>query len=232
MKMEKKKISRLQIITHVGSLIPVGLLVLDLFLDNLTADPVQAATQRTGNIAIALLVLSLACTPINTLTGFSAILKLRRPLGLYAFLYASIHLLIYVGWDYGFSWGLIFDTLTEKRFILAGSAAFIILLALALTSFRWSMRQMGKNWKRLHRLVYAAGGLVVLHYAWALKGDLLRLQGDVFMPLFYIAVLAILFVLRIPAVRMYVIKNRPQFIRNFSARFQPSRKTIQIESKR
>lgn len=230
--MEKKKISRLQIVTHIGSLTPLGLLVLNFFLDNLTADPIQAATQRTGNTAIALLALSLACTPINTLTGFSAILKLRRPLGLYAFLYAAIHLLIYVGWDYGFAWGLIFDTLTEKRFILAGSAAFVILLALALTSFKWSMRQMGKNWKRLHRLVYAAGGLVVLHYAWALKGDLLRLQGDVFMPLFYIAVLAILLVLRIPAVRMYVTKNRPQFIRDFTTRFQPSRTTIQIESKR
>ena len=167
-------------------------------------NPIQAAEQRTGQYAIVLLVLSLACTPVNTLFRMPAAVRLRRPLGLYAFMYAAIHMTIFVALDFGFDWSLIGATFVEKRYLVAGLGAFAILVALAITSLRWWMRRLGKNWKRLHRLVYLAGGLVVLHYAWVVKGDLLRLQGDVWKPLAAGLVVALLLVLRLPPVRKQI----------------------------
>ena len=174
--------------------------------------------QRSGQFALILLLLSLSATPINSLFGFHQALKVRRALGLYAFLYAVLHFSIFIFLDYGFNLNLIFETLVEKRFIIAGASALIILAALALTSFRWWMKRLGKKWKYLHRLVYLAGILVVLHFAWARKGDLFSLQGDILAPLIAGILLLALLILRLPIVRKTSsnlhtrIKNR-RFVR-------------------
>jgi sulfoxide reductase heme-binding subunit YedZ len=191
----------LQILVHAGAWIPLLVLLFDLWSGSLSINPYQAAERRTGNIALILLIASLACTPLYTLTRAGALAGLSRPLGLYAYMYAAIHLLIFVGLDYGFQLSLLWQDINEKRFIFAGLAAFLVLSALAITSFRWWMARLGKSWKRLHRLVYVANLLVVLHFAWAVKGDFFRLQGDVVRPLLALAVITLLLVMRIPMVR-------------------------------
>jgi sulfoxide reductase heme-binding subunit YedZ len=121
-------------------------------------------------------------------------------LGLYAFMFAVTHMLIFVGLDYGFNWNFLWLDLASKRYIWVGLLTLIILTLLAATSFQWWMRRLGKNWKRLHRLVYLAGALVVLHYAWSKKGDVLALQGDVIQPFAFGLAVCFCWV-RIPAVR-------------------------------
>jgi len=199
-----KTINKLKIIVHVAAWLPVLWLIVDYLNGSLTANPIQAATQRTGRFALIFLLLTLACTPLSVMFRYRGISGLRRTLGLYSFFFAALHLLIYVGLDYGFAWRLIWQSLSEKRFIIAGMSAFVILLLLALTSFRWWMRALGKNWKRLHRLVYPAALLVVLHYAWAKKGDIFRLQGDVLLPGLAALIVLLLFAARLPVLRRWI----------------------------
>ncbi|HUV89519.1 MAG TPA: protein-methionine-sulfoxide reductase heme-binding subunit MsrQ [Anaerolineae bacterium] len=192
--MQKLKAHWLQILTHVGALLPLAILAWDYAQNQLTANPIREITIRTGRSAIVLLLLSLACTPIYTLFGFAPVLRLRRPLGLYAFLYAGLHGLTFVGLDYGFDLVLIGQELLQKRFVQVGVLAFLILVPLAITSTRGWVARLGKNWKRLHRLVYLAALLAGVHFLWAVK-------ANVRVPLLYGAVLAVLLVARIPAVQ-------------------------------
>jgi sulfoxide reductase heme-binding subunit YedZ len=198
------KFTKFQIAVHFVSLIPLAWLIWDYFNNNLTANPIQAVTFRTGDAAIRLLVASLACTPINTIFGFNEALKVRRPLGLYAFMYAALHFFVFVGLDYGLDWALIYEAIFEKRYALVGLAAFLILLPLAATSTRWWMQKLGKNWKRLHRLVYVAAILAVIHYIWLVKSDIRT-------PLIYGAIVAASLLVRIPAVRKWLTTRRGQF---------------------
>jgi len=192
--MQKLKAHWLQILTHVGALLPLAILAWDYAQNQLTANPIREITIRTGRSAIVLLLLSLACTPIYTLFGFAPVLRLRRPLGLYAFLYAGLHGLTFVGLDYGFDLVLIGQELLQKRFVQVGVLAFLILVPLAITSTRGWVARLGKNWKRLHRLVYLAALLAGVHFLWAVK-------ANVRVPLLYGAALAVLLVARIPAVQ-------------------------------
>ncbi len=185
------KFTKFQIAVHIGSLIPLALLIWDYFNDHLTVNPIQAITFRTGKTALVLLVLALACTPLNTLFGFREALKVRRALGLYAFLYACLHLLTFVWLDYGLDLGLIFDAVAKKRYALVGFTAFLLLLPLAVTSTRGWQKRLGKNWKALHRLVYMAAPLVVVHYVWLVKADIRQ-------PLAFGAVVLLLLLARVP----------------------------------
>jgi methionine sulfoxide reductase heme-binding subunit len=190
-----------RLLTHIIGLLPLTLLILDTIQGNLTANPIQYITLRTGKAALILLVLSLACTPLNIVFGLKQALSARRTLGLYTFLYAFGHATIFVAVDYFFDIELIVDTIREKRYLLAGMGAFLILLPLALTSFRWWMKRLGKNWKRLHRLVYLAALLAVTHYVWLVK-------SDIRVPLAYGAGILVLLAIRIPAVRSYLVRVR------------------------
>jgi sulfoxide reductase heme-binding subunit YedZ len=216
-----RKWSPLQKAVHFLAWLPLIVLAVAYFTGNLTINPVQAAQQRTGDIAIILLLLSLACTPLNTLFGLPGLLKLRRPLGLYAFFYAGVHLLVYAGWDYSFNFTQASATLTEKRYLLAGIAALFILSLLALTSHNFWKVKMGKRWKKLHRLVYLAAGLVVLHVAWAIKGDVTRLSGDIWKPLAAGSVLALFLLARIPPIRKFLSGIRHKYTRRSSAAGHP-----------
>ena len=193
----------LRIVTHIGAWIPFAQLLWDARIDNLTFNPIQEITYRTGKSALIMLMLSLGCTPLNTVFGLKQVLPLRRPLGLYAFAYAALHLGIFVYLDYGLDPELIREAIVEKRYVLVGFTAFLLLVPLAITSTRGSMRRLGKRWKQLHRLVYLAAPLVILHYVWLVKADVRK-------PLAYGAVVALLLLLRTPAVRRRITRFRQQ----------------------
>lgn len=206
--MRRIKLTPLQLLVHLLAWGLAAWLAWDAWSGNLTVNPIQAATQRTGKYALVLLVLSLACTPLNTLFGFRQALTVRRALGLYAFMFAATHFAIFIWIDYGFEWEFIRAEILDKRYILVGATALTILALLAATSFQWWMRRLGKRWKSLHRLIYLAAPLVVLHYAWARKGDIFRLQGDILQPLAFGAVVALLLLVRVTAVRQRAARLR------------------------
>jgi sulfoxide reductase heme-binding subunit YedZ len=206
--MKRMRYPPLQIIVHTSAWGLITWLAWSYGTGGLGVNPIQAATQWAGRFALIYLLLSLACTPLNTFFGFRQALKIRRTLGLYAFMFAAVHLGIFVGLDYVFDWALLWQDVASKRYVFIGLGALLILLALAITSFRWWMQRLGTNWKRLHRLVYLAGLLVVLHYALAKKGDLFRLQGDIWGPLAAGIIVTILLLARFPAVRKAVVNAR------------------------
>jgi sulfoxide reductase heme-binding subunit YedZ len=179
---------------HVAGWLPLANLARDVLVGGWPVNPIQDWTFGTGLPALIFLVLTLAVTPVITLTGWSWLSPLRRWLGLYAFCYALVHVSIFVVLDYGLDVALMWDTVLEKRYILAGLAAFVILLPLALTSTRGWQKRLGRDWKRLHRGVYLAAGLAILHFVWLVKADLTE-------PLLYGAAVAGLLALRVPAVR-------------------------------
>jgi sulfoxide reductase heme-binding subunit YedZ len=194
--------------------------VFDYFFGNLSVNPIQDLEQRTGRAAITLLVLSLMCTPLNTLFGWKELLKRRRALGLYAFMYATIHVLIFLNLDYGLAWSLIFQNIIEKPYIIFGVITFLMLIPLAVTSFDiWKIR-LKKNWKRLHQTVYLIAPLAVLHFAISKKGDIFQLQGDIIRPLIYGLVVLILLILRIPRIRKFFASLRARHLQPFFRRLQ------------
>ncbi len=198
----------LRFLIHLGAWLPAAQLLFQALTGDLTANPIQYLEQRTGRIALTLLLLSLAVTPLNTLFGWRELLPHRRTLGLYAFFYAAAHVIIFLDLDYGLAWGLITQTVLEKPYIIAGSVAFFLLIPLAITSFDiWKIR-LGKTWKHLHRLVYLIAPLVILHYAWGEKGDFFRLSGEVARPWGYALLFALLMALRIPALRRFFTSFR------------------------
>lgn len=155
----------------VGGLLPLGGLLLAAGRGALGADPVQGALLQTGGLALALLVLSLACTPLRLLTGWTWPARVRRALGLLAFLYAGLHFGIYL-LDHGLALAALREDVLERPFVTAGFAALLVLLALALTSTRGAVRRLGfARWQRLHRLAYLAAGLGTLHFWWGVKQD-------------------------------------------------------------
>jgi sulfoxide reductase heme-binding subunit YedZ len=194
----------LQIAIHLYAWSAIARLLIEFATGTISVNPIQEMEQRTGRHAITLLVLSLACTPLNTLFGWRGLLKRRRALGLYAFMYATIHIIIFVDLDYGLAWSLILRTVFSKPYILVGMTSFLLLIPIALTSFDiWKVR-LRKNWKRLHQLVYLIAPLVILHYAWSKKGNILTLQGDVVRPFIYGLVLLLLLTFRIKPIRTFL----------------------------
>ncbi len=196
-----RRYTPLQIVMHLGAWYPLAHLIFDYLAGNLSVNFIQDLQQRTGRTAITLLMLTLSCSPLNLVFQWREPLKRRRALGLYTFMYATLHMLIFVDLDYGLAWNLIFQTIFEKPYIIVGVTTFFMLLPLAMTSFDIWKRRMGKNWKRLHKTIYILAPLAVLHYAWSKKGDLFTLSGDIIRPLIYASILALLLILRITIVR-------------------------------
>jgi len=206
--MTKKKFNWLFIPVHIGALAPIVWSIYQALSGDLTANPIQAATLRSGKTALILLTITLSCTPLYNLTGFAQFTRVRRALGLYTFTYAFFHVMLVTGVDYGFNIPIIIRTFINQRYIYAGAGAFLILLAMAITSFKWWRKKLGKNWKRLHRLVYLAAPLAVLHFAWARKGDIFRLTGDVGLPLLFALMIAVLLFVRLAFIRKPIARFR------------------------
>jgi methionine sulfoxide reductase heme-binding subunit len=204
----KPKITWLQIVIHVLGWLPLAWIFYDYFTGRLSVNPIQDIEQRLGLIAVYFLIASLACTPLNTLFGWREPLKRRRALGLYCFMYASLHVLTFTGLDYGFNLHLILGIVLKKPYAIAGLATFILLLLLSVTSFRRWMKKLGRKWTNLHRLVYLAGVLDILHYAWSKKGNLFTLSGDILQPLLWGLLLLLLLALRLPPLRRWASRLR------------------------
>lgn len=181
----------LRILLWVGGLAPVAWLGAGFFLGWLGVNPIEKMTHVTGWTSLIFLLLALAVTPVRRLTGWNPVIRLRRPLGLFAFFHAALHLSIWVGLDLGFQWGWVGGEILERPFITVGFLAFLLLLPLALTSTRGAIRRLGKRWATLHRLVYPAAALALVHLAWIQKADL-RL------PLVLALLLGLLLALRVP----------------------------------
>jgi sulfoxide reductase heme-binding subunit YedZ len=199
--MKKFPYTPLQIAIFVYAWSCIALLIFDIVTGRLSANPIQDLERRTGSHAITLLVLTLMCTPMNTLFKWREPLKRRRALGLYTFMYVTIHVIIFADLDYGLAWSRLIKEVIEKPRLIVGAAALLLLIPLAITSFDIWKKRLGKNWKRLHQVIYFIAPLAVLHYLWSKKGDVLSLQGEVLKPLSYGLIVAILLIFRIPAVR-------------------------------
>lgn len=153
-----------------GGLVPLLVLALDAGRGALGANPLERVLEQSGVLALLLLVLSLACTPLRRLMGWTWPARIRRELGLLAFTYGALHLLVYL-LDQGGLGSLPAD-IAERPFITVGAVALTLLVPLALTSGRGSVRRLGfGRWQRLHYLVYPAALLAALHFYWGLKGD-------------------------------------------------------------
>lgn len=153
------------------ALIPAALLVYGFYTNDLTANPGDYLTDQTGSWALALLIITLGVTPVRRLTHWNDIIRLRRMLGLFAFFYATLHMLTWVVFFHYFDVGFMIEDVVMRPFITIGMATFLILLVLAVTSNRFSIRRLGRRWTSLHRLVYVAATLAVVHFWWLVKAD-------------------------------------------------------------
>ncbi len=175
-------------------LLPLAHLAWGLYTGALQPNPVEALLHGTGDWALRLLLVTLAITPLRRITGWRRPVLWRRMLGLFSFFYALLHFTIWLVLDRELMWDLVLEDLSKRPFIMVGFTALLILLALAVTSNALSMRRLGANWKRLHRLAYLAALLGILHYWWLVKADVRE-------PLIYLGVFAALMGLRVPLPR-------------------------------
>ena len=190
-----------RILAHVAGLAPAALFALDYLRDDMGPLLNRQLMLRSGSAGLLMLVASLACTPLNTLLGWRQAVQMRRPLGLYGFFYTTLHLLAYAVLDNLLDFELIWRDVGERRSMLVGLVAFLALLPLALTSTRGWQQRLGRGWRALHRLVYLALPLSVLHYLW-LDRDFIGV------PLIYAAVVGLLLLLRLPRLRRAIVRLR------------------------
>jgi sulfoxide reductase heme-binding subunit YedZ len=159
-------------LVFAACLFPFAMIVADIFLGRLSANPIEDITHRTGDWILILLLVTLGVTPLRAMTGWGALVQLRRMIGLFAFFYAVLHFSTYVVFDHFFDFAEIVVDITQRPYITVGFTSFVLLIPLAVTSTKgWVKRLGGKRWTKLHRLIYvtAAGG--VLHYLWLVKAD-------------------------------------------------------------
>ncbi len=180
-------------VIFLACLVPLGLLVWDAFHGSLGANPIETVTHSTGNCTLSFLLITLAITPLRKLTRQYWMIGLRRMFGLFAFFYGTLHLLTWAVADKGLDIHDMLADIAKRRFITAGMTAFALMIPLALTSTKWSIRKLGgKRWQTLHRLIYFSAAIGVIHYIWLVKADLKK-------PLEYAAVLAVLLLYRLIA---------------------------------
>ncbi len=191
----------LRVVYHAVGLFPLAWLIFDFWFGFLGPEPIRAMILRTGKAAIIMLMLSLACTPANIIFGWKQAIVVRRALGLYAFMYVCIHLLIFVGLDYGFMLALVTEEIVKRRYAVVGFAAFLLLIPLAITSTKNSQRQLGKRWKTLHKSVYLIAVLAVVHYIWLVKNAYTQ-------PLIFAGIVALLLFIRLTPVKQFLITTR------------------------
>ena len=152
--------------------IPFIWLLSKIFQNNLGPDPAQALSIETGEWTLRFLLLTLSITPLRQIFRMAEIARLRRMIGLFTFFYASIHFLSWMAFILGFRWLAIAEELVERPYITVGFLAYVILFLLGITSTKSMVRKLGKNWKRLHKFIYVASILAILHLLWILRTDI------------------------------------------------------------
>jgi sulfoxide reductase heme-binding subunit YedZ len=169
---------------------PLGTIILDIYYNNLGAEPVKKIMNHFGEWTLIFICLTLTMSPLKRITNLGFWIKFRRMLGLFVFFYATIHLLTYVGLDYRFDWEPIINDVLKKKYIFIGFSAWLLLIPLAITSSQKMIKILGRNWKNLHRLVYVIAVFGSLHYIWLSKTIF-------FKPLIYTLIIVVLLALRI-----------------------------------
>jgi sulfoxide reductase heme-binding subunit YedZ len=207
---KKPNFALFQILIHIGSILPFLFLAYDYLFDRFFRFNIQQIEYRTGRLAIIWLLLSLTSTPIFKILGFGQAIKVRKTLGRYSFFYALLHVFTYFVLDYALNFRLILQTLGDTVYIIFGALSFTILLALAVTSNKKAMVFLKKNWKRLHRFVYLAGIMAVIHWFLIVKADFRN-------PILAATALVLLLILRVPAVQDFLsIRKREKKIKIYT----------------
>jgi len=177
-------------------LTPALVLTWDWFTDGLSVNPIEDITHRTGDWTLRFVLVTLAVTPLRWFSGWNALIRYRRMVGLFAFFYATLHFSTYIVFDHFFDIVSIAEDVIERKYVTAGFLGFILMVPLAITSTQNWVRRLGKRWKSLHRLIYVTAIAGVVHFLWLVKLE----TGE---PLIYAAVLALLLGARL--VRRYVV---------------------------
>ena len=162
---------QLKVLVFTAGLAPAAMLVASALTDDLTANPIEYITHQTGTSALAFLIATLCVTPVRRLSGWHEIIRVRRMLGLFAFFYASLHLLTWAVVDQFFDVPAMLEDIVKRPFITVGMAGFLMMVPLALTSSTAMIRRLGRRWQTLHRLTYAAAAAGVVHFWWLVKAD-------------------------------------------------------------
>ena len=181
----------LKVFVWVAALLPFAWIVAGAFLGWLGVNPIEKVTHVTGLTTLTLLLVTLAVTPFRRISGWNPVIQLRRPLGLFAFFYASVHFMIWMALDLGFQLSWVWEDIMERPYITVGFSAFVLLMPLAATSTKGWIRRLGRRWTSLHRLVYVAATLGVIHFYWLVK-------SDTRLPVVFAGILLFLFAVRVP----------------------------------
>ncbi len=190
-----------KLVLFVNALVPLALLLTDVYRKQVGANPLEFVTRTTGILTLIFLLISLAVTPLRRITGLNSLTRFRRMLGLFAFFYGALHLMTYVAFDRYFHLKTIPADVVRRPFIAVGMTAFFLMVPLAITSTDKMVKRLGgKRWLRLHRIVYLSGILGALHYYMLVK-------SDVRPPLTFAFVLALLLGFRLLA-RYYATQPR------------------------
>jgi sulfoxide reductase heme-binding subunit YedZ len=180
-----------KVLVFLLCLIPIGEMTYRTFTGNLTANPVEYFQHTTGDWTLRFLVFTLCITPLRKLLKLPELIRFRRMLGLFAFTYACLHFLTYLGPDQSFNFAGMLKDVAKRPFVTVGFTAFVLLIPLALTSTAgWIRRLGGRRWQMLHRLIYVSAVCGVIHYYWLVKSAVLR-------PLTYAAIVAVLLLWRL-----------------------------------
>ena len=202
-------------LVHLLALVPAAILAWQIRQEYLTgsgglgADPVAEIEHRLGLWALRFLMMTLAITPLRQITHQPVLVRFRRMLGLYVFFYATLHFSAYLVLDLRGYWAQIFEEIAKRPYITVGFTAWLLLIPLAATSTQASIRWLGKNWVRMHRLIYAIGVLAVLHFWWLVKSDVRE-------PALYAGILATLLGWRLVK-RLREKRSRPASVRRRAA---------------
>jgi len=177
-------------VLFVFALVPAVWLAAGLYRGELGANPAETLQLETGIWALRFLLASLAITPLRRLTGWNSVIQVRRMLGLFAFFYATLHLLTYIVLDRFFDFSRVGEDIIKRPYITAGMFAFVLMIPLALTSTKGWIRRLGRKWQVLHRLVYISAAAACLHFLWKVK----VMIGE---PVYYAGILAVLLGFRV-----------------------------------
>ncbi|WP_299495275.1 protein-methionine-sulfoxide reductase heme-binding subunit MsrQ [uncultured Shewanella sp.] len=174
MRLSTKQIMLIKLIAHLVGILPLLYLLVEVLNGNAGGDPVQYIIHFTGMGAINSLILTLLISPAAKFFKLGSLLRIRRLVGLYTFSYASLHVLAFLSLDLLFEWSLFASEIVKRPYIIVGLIAYILLMALALTSFTLIQKKMRHYWQRLHNWVYAVAALVPIHFYWSVKSEIIE----------------------------------------------------------
>ena len=186
-----------KIAVHLAALLPLVWLYYGAVTDAIGADPVERVIHFTGVGALNVLLISLLITPVAKYKKWPVLLKFRRLIGLWAFTYALLHLLNFIAFELQFDFALLLDEIIKRPYITVGMVAFVILFALAVTSFAKVKRKMGKSWQQLHNWVYLGAILIAIHFYWSVKSEIIE-------PSLYIIAVCFLLYLRRDKIKRWI----------------------------